>query len=171
MRAVCTQIIGVDALITREVRNTHKLLYQHINTVRSIPMLENAMCVLNFESNLAFESQQCVPAVQIERGARARWHVNSVSRWLTFRVSDAQSSPLFARTFGEELGFTGRRCPQRAWMAVSRRVSQTRLRVLERISQTDHTVPFSRSQNDARTKGGDGIASQGGAARRKAELS
>lgn len=97
MRAACTQIIGVDALITREVRNTHKLLYQHITAVRSIPMLENVMCVLNFESNLAFESQQCAPAVQIERGARARWHINSVPRWLTFRVSDAASSTFCTR--------------------------------------------------------------------------
>ena len=47
----------MEALITREVRNTHKLLYNHIQTIRSDPMLTNALCVLNFESNLAFESQ------------------------------------------------------------------------------------------------------------------
>lgn len=50
-------MLGIDALITREVRNTHKLLYNHIQTIRSDPFLANAMCVLNFESNLAFESQ------------------------------------------------------------------------------------------------------------------
>lgn len=39
------------------MRNTHKLLHSHIATIRAIPMLSQAMCVLNFESNLAFESQ------------------------------------------------------------------------------------------------------------------
>ena len=47
----------MEALITREVSNTHKLLYQHLQTIRSIPLLQNTTAVLSFESNLAFESQ------------------------------------------------------------------------------------------------------------------
>jgi hypothetical protein len=50
---VRAQILGVEALITREVRNTHKLLFNHIQMIRSNPMIAHAMCVLNFESNLA----------------------------------------------------------------------------------------------------------------------
>ena len=55
---VCAwQIIALDALHTREVRNTHKLLVSHINAIRAgFPMLR-ATCVLCLESNLAFESQ------------------------------------------------------------------------------------------------------------------
>lgn len=51
------QVLGVEALHTREVRNTHKLLENHLNTIRSMPLLENATAVMSFESNLAFESQ------------------------------------------------------------------------------------------------------------------
>ena len=42
---------------TREVRNTHTLLLNHLNYIRRISLLESATAVMSFESNLAFESQ------------------------------------------------------------------------------------------------------------------
>ena len=42
---------------TREVRNTHALLAQHLQYIRAMPLLERATAVMSFESNLAFESQ------------------------------------------------------------------------------------------------------------------
>ena len=78
----------MEALHTREVKNTHTLLANHLNYIRRISLLENATAVMSFEcarnaietlisignahilkaccfvslrrSNLAFESQQCV---------------------------------------------------------------------------------------------------------------
>lgn len=50
-------MLGVEALHTREVRNTHALLANHLNYIRNISLLENATAVMSFESNLAFESQ------------------------------------------------------------------------------------------------------------------
>lgn len=51
------QVLGVEALHTREVRNTHTLLAQHLQYIRAMPLLERATAVMSFESNLAFESQ------------------------------------------------------------------------------------------------------------------
>jgi len=51
------QVLGIDALHTREVKNTHSLLERHLKMVRAIPLLANTTAVLSFESNLAFESQ------------------------------------------------------------------------------------------------------------------
>jgi hypothetical protein len=42
-------VLGVEALICRDVRQTHHLLLNHLNTLRRIPLLENCMAVLSFE--------------------------------------------------------------------------------------------------------------------------
>ena len=51
------QVIGAEALHTRDVRSTHRLLANHLKTVREIPIFSQCMAVLALESNLAFESQ------------------------------------------------------------------------------------------------------------------
>jgi hypothetical protein len=58
-----SQVLGVEALITKEVRNTHKLLIDHINALRQIPELANMRAVMALESNLAFESQHILHAM------------------------------------------------------------------------------------------------------------
>ena len=56
-------MLGAEALITKEVRNTHKLLIDHINALRQIPELANMRAVMALESNLAFESQHILHAM------------------------------------------------------------------------------------------------------------
>ena len=56
--------MGVDALHTRDVRQTHKLLCKHILAIRSIPLFAMCKAVFIFESNLAFESQHLLHAVE-----------------------------------------------------------------------------------------------------------
>ena len=57
-------MLGVDALHTRDVRHTHRLLVKHLLAVRAIPLFALAKAVLIFESNLAFESQHLLHAVE-----------------------------------------------------------------------------------------------------------
>ena len=57
VRILNLQVIGVEALITREVRNTHRLFLDHLIQVRKIPLLAHTISVLCLESNLGFESQ------------------------------------------------------------------------------------------------------------------
>ena len=45
----CAQILGVEALHTRDVRHTHRLLVRHILAVRQIPILSRCKAVLIFE--------------------------------------------------------------------------------------------------------------------------
>jgi hypothetical protein len=47
------QVLGIEALITKEVRNTHNLLINHILALRQIPELANMRAVMALESNLA----------------------------------------------------------------------------------------------------------------------
>ena len=56
--------MGVDALHTRDVRQTHRLLIRHILAVRSIPVFSHCKAVFIFESNLAFESQHLLHALE-----------------------------------------------------------------------------------------------------------
>ena len=56
-------MLGVDALHTRDVRQTHKLLIKHALALRSIPIFQHAKLVFVLESNLAFESQHLLHAV------------------------------------------------------------------------------------------------------------
>ena len=58
-------------LLCADVRETHKLIIAHINSVRKIPGLEDATAVLVLESNLAFESQHIMHALQ--RNQIRRW--------------------------------------------------------------------------------------------------
>lgn len=58
------QLLGVDALRTKDVRSTHALVVKHIAAVRTISGLENSTVVLSLESNLAFECQHIVHAIQ-----------------------------------------------------------------------------------------------------------
>jgi len=58
------QIVGVDALHTKDVRQTHKLLVAHLAKVRKLSAFAHCKLVLIFESNLAFESQHLLHAVE-----------------------------------------------------------------------------------------------------------
>ena len=58
------QVIGVDALHTRDVRHTHRLLVKHLIALRCIPIFAPCKIVFVFESNLAFESQHLLHAVE-----------------------------------------------------------------------------------------------------------
>jgi hypothetical protein len=62
--AVRAQVLGVEALHTRDVRHTHRLLIKHILALRSISILSHTKCVLILESNLAFESQHLLHALE-----------------------------------------------------------------------------------------------------------
>ena len=57
------QILGVEALHTKDVRQTHHLLVKHLATIRAMPLFAHCRIVLIFESNLAFESQHLLHAV------------------------------------------------------------------------------------------------------------
>lgn len=57
------QILGVEALHTKDVRQTHKLLVEHLATIRRMAVFGHCKLVLIFESNLAFESQHLLHAV------------------------------------------------------------------------------------------------------------
>ena len=57
------QILGVETLHTRDVRQTHKLLVNHINAIRAHAIFSHVQAVLIFESNLAFESQHLLHAL------------------------------------------------------------------------------------------------------------
>jgi len=48
------QILGVDAMHTKDVRQTHQLLVNHLATIRRMHVLGHCKLVLIFESNLAF---------------------------------------------------------------------------------------------------------------------
>ena len=61
---VRAQILGVDAMHTKDVRQTHTLLVNHLATIRRIPVFARCKFVLIFESNLAFESQHLLHAVE-----------------------------------------------------------------------------------------------------------
>lgn len=58
------QLLGVDLLRTKDVRTTHRLVADHIAGVRNIRGMANATCVLQLESNLAFECQHIIHSLQ-----------------------------------------------------------------------------------------------------------
>ena len=58
------QILGVDAMHTKDVRQTHSLLVNHLATIRRMHIFAHCKLVLIFESNLAFESQHLLHAVE-----------------------------------------------------------------------------------------------------------
>ena len=60
----CAQVLGVEALHTRDVRHTHRLLVSHISAIRRINIFAHTKCVLVLESNLAFESQHLLHALE-----------------------------------------------------------------------------------------------------------
>ena len=43
------QILGVDAMHTKDVRQTHKLLVNHLATIRRMPVFAHCKFVLIFE--------------------------------------------------------------------------------------------------------------------------
>ena len=57
------QILGVEAIHTKDVRRTHALLVKHCIALRSAPIFRHCKLVLVFESNLAFESQHLLHAL------------------------------------------------------------------------------------------------------------
>lgn len=59
-----SQVLGAEALVTREVRNTHKLFIDHLIQIRKIPLLAHTVSVLCLESNLGFESQHLLHYLQ-----------------------------------------------------------------------------------------------------------
>ena len=67
----CAQLLGLEALRTREARAQHKLLVAHMNKLRTIEELKYAQFVLGLESNLGFEAQHQVHA--LEEGGVRNW--------------------------------------------------------------------------------------------------
>ena len=53
----------MEALHTKDVRQTHKLLVEHLAAIRKISVFAHCKLVMIFESNLAFESQHLLHAV------------------------------------------------------------------------------------------------------------
>jgi len=70
MRTGFMQVLGVEALICRDVRQTHALLLNHLNTIRGMPLMNHTTAVLSFESNLAYESQHLLHHLQINKFQR-----------------------------------------------------------------------------------------------------
>ena len=59
-------MFGVEAFRTKDVRATHTLVIDHLNSVRSrVPGMADAQAVLVLESNLAFESQHILHALNL----------------------------------------------------------------------------------------------------------
>ena len=54
-----------------DVRETHKLIINHVASIRTIPGLEDATIVFVLESNLAFESQHIIHA--LNEGKVKKW--------------------------------------------------------------------------------------------------
>ena len=73
--------MGLDALHTRDVRHTHRLLAKHILAVRKISMMAHTVAVLIFESNLAFESQHLMHSLE----------ENQIRRWVSLSEGQQQT--------------------------------------------------------------------------------
>ena len=59
------QVLGLEALRTREASAQHKLLIEHLTKLRAnIPEISNAMFVLGLESNLGFEAQHVIHSLR-----------------------------------------------------------------------------------------------------------
>ena len=83
------QVLGIDAVRTKDVRVTHRAVLAHIQKARSIKNLENSTLVFCFESNLAFEAQHLIHAIQ-EAGIK-KWMAltegaGNTLGWLTVRM-------------------------------------------------------------------------------------
>lgn len=85
-----------------DVRQTHELLVRHIEAARKHPQLRGATAVLVLESNLAFEAQHIVHALNLakERGKfSGNWVALSEGAggtigWLTVRFALPRSRPV-----------------------------------------------------------------------------
>ena len=57
-------MLGLDTIRTKDVRETHKIVCQHIARVRKISNLHDCTIVLCLESNLAYEAQHIIHTLQ-----------------------------------------------------------------------------------------------------------
>jgi len=101
--------LGAEALRTKDVRDTHKLVVSHIQRIRSIPEFEDAVAVLVLESNLAFEAQHLMHALN-QTGVR-RWVALSEGAggsvgWLT--TNERKESMCFQLRDSLRVGCIGR---------------------------------------------------------------
>ena len=76
-------MLGLDTIRTKDVRETHRLVVQHIARVRRIQALQDSTIVLCLESNLAYEAQHIIHSLQ-EAGLK---------KWV-------RCSPLIRQRFG-----------------------------------------------------------------------
>lgn len=70
------------------MRETHRLVIEHINKIRQIHNLENSTIVLCLESNLAFEAQHIVHSIQaagVRRWLALQEGAGNTLGWLTVR--------------------------------------------------------------------------------------
>ena len=79
--------MGLESLHTRDVRHTPRLLIRHILALRAIPMFSTAMLVLIFESNLAFEAQHLLHAVQNYRDTNSG---RGITNWVSLSEGQQQ---------------------------------------------------------------------------------
>ena len=86
--ASSAQVMGCESLHTRDVRHTHRLLIRHILALRAIPMFSHATLVFVFESNLAFEAQHLLHAVQ---GAKRPDGGPAIQNWVSLSVGQIQA--------------------------------------------------------------------------------
>ena len=82
-------MLGLDTIRTKDVRETHKLVVQHIASVRKMTNLGASTIVLCLESNLAYEAQHIIHMLQ-ENGLK-RWvalqeGAGGTLGWLTVRA-------------------------------------------------------------------------------------
>ena len=59
-----SQLLGIELLRTRDVRATHRLVIEHVAKIRAAcPALAHCMAVMCLESNLAYEAQHILHAM------------------------------------------------------------------------------------------------------------
>ena len=124
--------MGVDALHTRDVRQTHRLLIRHILAVRSIPVFSHCKAVFIFESNLAFESQHLLHA--LEAAGIKNWVSLSEGQqgtlgWLT-TADRKESMALLLR----EAMTVGRICLHGAFFSCELEPREARKRISDELS-------------------------------------
>ena len=73
------------------MRETHKLVIEHIRRIRKITNLEDSTIVLCLESNLAFECQHIIHAIQaagVRKWVALQEGAGNTLGWLTVRAAE-----------------------------------------------------------------------------------
>jgi hypothetical protein len=73
------QVLGVEALHTKDVRHTHHLLVKHLATIRDMPVFKHCRIVLIFE---------CAFQLEPVAFATCRHECAAAQRWMTLESGE-----------------------------------------------------------------------------------